>query len=109
MEKDIRKVSIKTDYEGARALSLLADFVTELKLTETGQDNKGGCEIELSFDILDIACKYGHNSRGAGRKRNSVADADLIRELMQEGKTLDDIAAELGTSKRTLYRRLKEQ
>lgn len=46
--------------------------------------------------------------KNIGRREKPLPDANEIRELMQAGRTADDIAASLGVGRATLFRYLKK-
>ena len=46
--------------------------------------------------------------KNIGRREKPLPDADEIRELMQAGRTADEIAASLGVGRATLFRHLKK-
>lgn len=82
-----------------------------------------GCNVKVECDalnryFLDIRVDpdqaAAHRSRGAGRKRSNVYSKRGISPTVGEvramlaSKTADQVAAELGISRSTLFRRLKD-
>lgn len=61
-----------------------------------------------SFICLSINKELAHNSRGAGRRKKYVGRIKVgdVRKMM-ETKSADEVAAELGVSRSTFFRRIK--
>ena len=71
-----------------------------------------GCSSSSDRYSLTIKCDTDlinqKRKRGAGRKQKPVSVAE-IEERLQHGESVTDVANDLGISRATLYRRLKNQ
>lgn len=90
--------------------------VQDLRQKEYTQMQKKIGELEHRNEILSNALQQlreqqsmSHNERGAGRKQIcSRAQKRTAKILYEEGKPVPAIAEEMGCSKSTIYRALKE-
>lgn len=99
-----------TERPSARELATIEKFS---KITQ-----RDGCYLSFTEyngkPLLTLAINYetAGNSRGAGRYRKLVAEefrritVGEVRKMLEE-KTANEVAADLGVSRSTLFRRLK--
>lgn len=101
MERDVRLVSVtqQIDLSGAagRAMLMMLLAFAEMEL-ETSKERQ-------AVGIQQAKAQGKYKGRKLGTKKKKPARA---RELLERGNSLDEIAAALGVSRRTVYRYLKE-
>lgn len=69
--------------------------------------NEYGTHLIINCDTDEVKKKLSRNA-GRRKKSHSAILVSEIEERMAKGESADDIASELGISRSTLFRRLKE-
>lgn len=98
----------KTDLLMLSQLNLMLEKMgSKIEATELLLPDGIHHQLIISFDA-EAAKEY--QSRGAGRKQKQVEQELTVGEvrLMLQKRTAEDVARELGVSRSTLFRRLKQ-
>lgn len=108
MQKNIR-ISIYDgqEYEVKKLQKLLKPYGISVDVMERDGGNVSWKFLQIEYDLSEIKNKQ---TRGAGRKKIQLEKSYTVGEIreMKQRMTGDEMAKELGISRKTLYRRLKE-
>lgn len=106
-------VSISLDYEseiesGKKLVDDLAAVLRKIGITVevSEQENENGkAWLMFGYDLENVERKF---ARGAGKKERYLnVTPGEVRDRMTAGESAEDIAKDLGISRATLFRRLK--
>ena len=108
MKKEIR-ISIYDgqEYEVGKLKKLLDPYGIELEIDERNNGGLNWKTVHITYSPEEMQEK---RSRGAGRKKIRMEEGYTVGQIrtMKASMKGEELAAALGISRKTLYRRLKE-